>query len=230
MKKIIGSIIGSALIIAGLGFGYHAQAQTLDPTLTVVNQTLQSVVSIEIDKVEDDTLITSVGSGFIISHDGYIATNKHVVVDNTASYFVILSNGTRIPATVVYRDPDQDLAVVKIPGTYSSVAHLGTTSTTLGEPIIAIGNAFGQAQNSVSVGTIAGFNRVITARGAGLVEHLSGLLETHASIVPGYSGGPLFDMNGNVIGINVAASASQNNVGFSIPIESVAKNLAPFIS
>jgi serine protease Do len=163
------------------------------------------------------------GTGFIISHDGYILTNKHVVDDATADYTVLLSNGTRKAAKVVYRDPDKDIAVIKVGGTYPSIVSIGDSSKIkLGQTVVAIGNALGEYDNTISVGIISGLNRSIQASdGSGQVEDLSNVIQTDASINPGNSGGPLIDLNGNVMGINVATIYGSSNISFALPINEV---------
>jgi serine protease Do len=160
------------------------------------------------------------GTGFLFTHDGYIVTNKHVILDPKAQYTVLLSNGTQQTAQVVYTDPNTDIAVIKISGTFPTIATLGNSATLqLGQTVSAIGNALGEYNNSVSVGIISGLNRTITAGdAAGASETLSGIIQTDAAINPGNSGGPLIDLNGNVIGINVAVVQGSNSIAFAIPI------------
>ncbi len=167
------------------------------------------------------------GSGFIISHNGFVATNKHVVFDPSAHYTVVLADGTRKDATIDYRDPNNDVAILKIDGTYPAIATLSTKAAK-GQPVIAIGNAFGEQSNTVTAGTISGLNRTITAGDQDVVEKLTGLVESSAPIVPGFSGGPLLDLNGNVIAINVAMDIQGNGSSFSIPISAVYKDIAPY--
>lgn len=164
------------------------------------------------------------GTGFLVSRDGYIVTNKHVVDNAQAQYTVLLSNGSQVNAQVVYRDPKQDLAIIKIPGTYNAVAQLGDSSTlSLGQSVIAIGNALGEYSNSVTLGIISGLNRTIQASdlATGQQENLSGVIQVDAAINPGNSGGPLIDLNGKVVGITVATVVGSNNIGFAIPINAV---------
>ena len=162
------------------------------------------------------------GTGFLVSSDGYILTNKHVVADTSASYTVLLSNGGQKDAKVVYKDPQLDVAIVKIDGNNYTSVNLGDSSTLkLGQSVIAIGNALGEYNNSVSVGIISGLNRDIQASGSGGTEQLSGVVQTDAAINPGNSGGPLIDLNGDVVGINVATTQGASNISFSIPINMV---------
>ena len=161
------------------------------------------------------------GSGFIISSDGLILTNKHVVSDTGASYTVITSDGKKYSATVLARDPVQDLAVVKINAANLPTVALGDSgSVELGQTAIAIGNALGEFSNTVSVGVISGLARTVTASGgvSGGSETIQGVLQTDAAINPGNSGGPLLNLRGEVIGINTAIASNAENIGFAIPI------------
>lgn len=163
------------------------------------------------------------GTGFIVTANGYILTNKHVVLDEQASYTVLLSDGSQKNAKVVYRDSELDTALIKIEGSsYPHVALGNSDVLKLGQTVIAIGNALGEYSNSVSVGIISGLNRNLQAGGGrGFVEQLHGMIQTDAAINPGNSGGPLLDMNGTVIGVNVATVMGSNNISFSIPINKV---------
>lgn len=160
------------------------------------------------------------GSGFIVSADGLIVTNKHVVVDATADYTVFTSDGEKYQAEVVARDPLQDLAVLKISASKLTPARLGNSdSLKLGQTAIAIGNSLGEFRNTVSVGIISGLARNITASGDGIgAEVIQGVVQTDAAINPGNSGGPLLNLKGEVVGINVAVASGAENIGFAIPV------------
>lgn len=171
------------------------------------------------------------GTGFIITNDGFIITNKHVVADEKATYSVFLADGKSKEAFVIYRDIEKDLALLKITGEIYKPAIIGQSSTSkLGQTVIAIGNALGEYKNSVSVGIISGLNRTITALGEnGLKETLAGVIQTDAAINPGNSGGPLVDIDGKVIGINVATAIGSNSIGFAIPIDQIKNSVQKFI-
>jgi serine protease Do len=161
------------------------------------------------------------GSGFIISQDGLILTNKHVVSDASASYTVITSDGTKYNAKVLARDPSQDFAVVKINATGLPTVTLGDSDgLELGQTAIAIGNALGQFSNTVSVGVVSGLERTVTAsdESGGDQETIQGVIQTDAAINPGNSGGPLLNLQGQVIGINTAIASGAQSIGFAIPI------------
>ena len=165
------------------------------------------------------------GTGFIISADGYVVTNKHVASDQEAEYTVLMNDENKYDARVVARDPATDLAVLKIEGKDFPIVKLGESSSLkVGQTVIAIGNALGEFRNTVSVGVISGLLRSITAGGVGFgSEQLSGVIQTDASINPGNSGGPLVDMEGKVVGINAAMVFGAENIGFVLPINSAKK-------
>lgn len=159
------------------------------------------------------------GSGFIISADGLIITNKHVVLDKEASYTVFTNDGKKYDAKVLARDPSIDLAVVKIPASGLPIVVLGDSDALeLGQTSIAIGNALGEFRNTVSVGVISGLARNVTAGGAGFTETIQGVIQTDAAINPGNSGGPLLNLRGEVVGMNTAVASGAENIGFAIPI------------
>ncbi|MBI2476435.1 MAG: trypsin-like peptidase domain-containing protein [Candidatus Taylorbacteria bacterium] len=164
------------------------------------------------------------GSGFLITADGHILTNRHVVLDTAATYSVLLADGKQKPAKVIYKDADKDIAIIKIDGAgYKTVALGDSDKVLLGESVIAIGNALGEYSNSVSVGIISGLNREldVTDPNTGKPEKLSGIFQTDTAINLGNSGGPLINMQGQAIGINVATVLGSQNVSFSIPLNSV---------
>lgn len=162
------------------------------------------------------------GTGFIISSDGMILTNKHVVLDPQADYTVLTNNGKKFPAKMVARDPAQDLAIIKIdqPGQNFPVVKLGDSDKLqIGQSVIAIGNALGEFRNTVSVGVVSGLGRTVTAGdGGGLTETIEDVIQTDAAINKGNSGGPLLNLRGEVIGINTATALTAENISFAIPI------------
>ncbi len=163
------------------------------------------------------------GTGFLISKNGYIITNRHVVDDIQATYTALLTDGTQKTAQVIYRDNAIDVAIIKIDGNDYKFANLGNSDTLkLGQAVFAVGNALGEYNNSVSTGIISGLNRDIQASGSnGGNELLKGVIQTDAAINPGNSGGPLVALNGEVIGVNVATVVGSNNISFSIPINKI---------
>jgi len=169
------------------------------------------------------------GTGFIISEDGLILTNKHVVSDENADYTVLTNDGQKFPAKVLARDPVQDLAVIKIAKNVSkpfSIVKLGDSGELqIGQTVIAIGNALGEFRNTVSVGVISGLSRSITASGGGLVEILEDIIQTDAAINEGNSGGPLLNLKGEVVGVNTATVSGAQSIGFAIPINKAKKDI-----
>ncbi len=166
------------------------------------------------------------GSGFIITKDGLIVTNKHVVVDAGASYTVLTNDGKKYDAKVLARHPFLDIAVLKIKPLADDLPVLilgDSDSIKLGQTAIAIGNALGEFRNTVSVGTISGLARTVTAQGGGTVETIEGVIQTDAAINQGNSGGPLLNLKGEVIGINTAMVEGAQNIGFALPINQVKK-------
>ncbi|HSW96846.1 MAG TPA: trypsin-like peptidase domain-containing protein [Candidatus Saccharimonadales bacterium] len=178
----------------------------------------------------------SIGSGFIITNDGMIVTNKHVVSDATGKYQVITSNDKKYDVQKVYRDPSNDLAIIKIDpnqnsgNTLQPVSMGDSSKLQVGQFVVAIGTALGEFRNSVTTGVVSGLGRGITAGDefAGAVERLDNVIQTSAAINPGNSGGPLLDSVGHVIGINTAVAQNGQNVGFALPINTVKDSLANF--
>jgi len=159
------------------------------------------------------------GSGFIVSKDGYIVTNKHVVNSKNAEYTVFLNDGTKYKAYIKSTDPLNDIAILKInPDKDLPFLTFGDSSKLKpGQTVIAIGNPLLEFSNSISVGVISGLGRSIVAGSPfGKSEQIENVIQTDAAINPGNSGGPLIDLNGKVIGVNVAI-ASGENLGFSLP-------------
>jgi len=163
------------------------------------------------------------GTGFIVSADGYIITNRHVVLDQAAEYTVLMNDEAKYPAKVLARDALNDLAVLKIEKDNLPTVELGDSANLkVGQSVIAIGNALGEFRNTVSTGVISGLARSVTAGGAGIGnEQLINVIQTDASINPGNSGGPLLNIAGQVIGINTAMAQGAQNIGFAIPINEV---------
>lgn len=161
------------------------------------------------------------GSGFIVSEDGLVLTNKHVVLDKAADYTVLTNDGKKYSAKVLALDPTQDLAIIKIQSVskFPAIKIGDSSSVQIGQGAIAIGNALGEFRNTVSVGVISGLGRTISASGGqGFSETLEGIIQTDAAINPGNSGGPLLNLKGEVIGINTAMANGADSIAFAIPI------------
>ncbi|MCX6799756.1 MAG: trypsin-like peptidase domain-containing protein, partial [Candidatus Falkowbacteria bacterium] len=163
------------------------------------------------------------GTGFIISADGLILTNKHVInsiQEKTGDFKVILNNGKEYFAQLIGKDPVNDLAVLKIFDKNLPYVKLGDSGNLeLGTTVIAIGNALGKYQNTVTKGIVSGLGRYIVASDKnGNTESVVNVIQTDAEINVGNSGGPLINLNGELIGINVAIDQEGSSLGFAIPI------------
>jgi serine protease Do len=161
------------------------------------------------------------GTGFVVSAaEGLILTNKHVVTDEEAEYSVITNEGKKYEAEVLARDPFNDMAILKISAIDLPEIKLGDSDQIkLGESVIAIGNALGEFRNTVTKGVISGISRRIEAGdNYGRLEVLEDVIQTDAAINFGNSGGPLINLQGEVIGINTAISSQGQLIGFAIPI------------
>jgi S1-C subfamily serine protease len=210
-------------------------AKTVGPSVVsvdVVSQTSSSDNSLENIFGGGSGQQESAGTGIIISDDGLIITNRHVVPSGTTSVSVTLSDGTELDnVQVVGRTNDTDsldIAFLKITdakGHKLTPAALGDSSQLqVGDAVVAIGNALGQFQNTVTSGIISGYARSVTAgdsSGTESAENLDDLFQTDAAINEGNSGGPLVNMNGQVIGINTAIAGNAENIGFAIPINNI---------
>lgn len=208
--------------------------QTLMTPAEVYASTVNSVVSINCSAVSTNIFgqkveSASSGSGFVITQDGYIVTNQHVV-SGASSVNVTLYNGDTYPATVVGGDSDYDVAVLKIEATGLQAVTLGKSAdVNVGDTVMAIGNPLGELTYSLTDGLISALDRLITT-GSGNDSTTMNMLQTNCAINPGNSGGPLFNSYGEVIGITTAkysTSSSGTNVeglGFAIPINDV-KNI-----
>lgn len=169
------------------------------------------------------------GSGFIVSSNGIVLTNKHVIMDPEAHHTVLDQEGKRYSVKVLARDPIHDIAILKIDSTkkFPTVTLGDAKNLRLGQSVIAIGNVLGEFQSTVSTGVVSGLSRFITAITdiSGHQERLRGLIQTDAAINPGNSGGPLVNIQGEVIGINAAVVFGAQNIGFAIPIDKATRDL-----
>lgn len=190
----------------------------------------KSTVAITTQTVTPDTLFSNpevfsaAGTGIIISQDGYIITNSHVIPEGVDEVTVTLSDGRSFDnVKVVGRGRVNDVAFLKIRDVSGlKPADLGNSSQMeVGEKVIAIGNALGRFQNTVTVGVLSGVGRPIVTRSGGEVQRLENLFQTDAAINPGNSGGPLVNLEGEVIGINTAVAKGAEGIGFAIPIDDV---------
>ncbi len=214
-------------------------------TIRVVDRVVPGVVSIVIKKartalapderqawlmdpstIDSDGLVEiGGGTGFFMSADGYVVTNRHVVSDVDAFYFVVTDDGAELPATVVAKDTLFDLAVLDLEGDNYPTVPLGDSDAIrIGQTVIAIGNTLSEYQNTVTKGVISGINRQVWAGdGFGGDEVIDNAIQTDAAINPGNSGGPLINLLGEVIGINTAVSFEGASIGFAIPVNDAKK-------
>ncbi len=165
----------------------------------------------------------SAGTGMIVTKDGYVMTNKHVISGATHIEIITDAGDTYKDVEIVAEDPLNDVAYLKINDLNEDLptVTLGDSKTVaVGQPLLAIGNALGAYQNTVTQGILSGTGRTINAGDSNgqNVESLSDMLQTDAAINPGNSGGPLVNAAGDVIGINTAVSEDANGLGFAIPI------------
>ncbi|MDD5040918.1 MAG: trypsin-like peptidase domain-containing protein [Candidatus Peribacteraceae bacterium] len=170
------------------------------------------------------------GTAFFVSSDGLLMTNKHVADDEKAEYTILLNDGKKIPAKVVARDPVNDIALLKVEGSdFTALPITATDDASLGQTVIAIGNALGEFRNTVSVGVISGLQRSITAGNpGGDSERLDQIIQTDAAINSGNSGGPLLSAKGEVIGMNTAVSSVGQNIGFALPARELRRVLSSY--
>jgi serine protease Do len=159
------------------------------------------------------------GSGFIVSDDGLVVTNRHVVEQDGVEYTVFMNDGEKFDAQVLAKDTVHDLAVIKIDGQDLPYLEFGDANELkVGQTVIAIGNALAEFRNTVSVGVVSGLSRSITAGdGIGQAEQIDEVIQTDAAINPGNSGGPLLNTAGQVVGVNVAMALGSENIGFALP-------------
>lgn len=228
MKK--GIFIGLILGMSVMGLVYQSRVFLKEKTITktqimdeesvvtkVVEKATPSVVTISMEKADGGT--QDVGTGFIISDDGLIVTNKHVVADMTLKYKVVIGKDEVVGVENIYRDPLNDLAILRVKKNGLNAVELGDSDKLkVGQSVIAIGTALGEFRSTVTKGVVSGLGRGIVAGSAENIEKLDNVIQTDAAINPGNSGGPLFNSGGQVIGVNVAVSASGQNIGFALPI------------
>lgn len=173
----------------------------------------------------------NIGTGFIISQDGLIVTNKHVVSNTKATYKIIAKDDQTYDVKNIYRDPANDLAILKIEASGLKPVEMGDSDKLkVGQFVIAIGTALGEFKNTVTTGVISGLGRGITAGSAleGSTERLDNVIQTDAAINPGNSGGPLLNSAGQVIGINVAVASGGQNISFAMPINIIKEAIDNF--
>ncbi|MCL4387114.1 MAG: trypsin-like peptidase domain-containing protein [Patescibacteria group bacterium] len=197
--------------------------------IDAVNKVNPSVVSITSEQSQLDffgqiSQSKSSGTGFIVTRDGLIITNKHVVQDDKASYSVFTSDGKEYKAKIKAKDPLNDIAFLTIDAKNLTPVDIGDSSNLkVGQQVIAIGNALGQYQNTVTTGIVSAIGRAVPVgdENSANSETLENVIQTDAAINPGNSGGPLINLAGQVVGINTAIDSGGQLIGFAIPINMV---------
>lgn len=188
----------------------------------------------DIPQKDDAPTERYIGSGFVVKSDGLIVTNKHVVSDPKLDYIIINDKGNKYEISQIYRDPLNDIAILKVAnppsGGFAEIELGDSSKLEVGQFAIAIGTALGQFRNTVTTGVVSGLGRGISAGSPfeGVVERLDNVIQTDAAINPGNSGGPLLNASGQVIGVNTAIAAQGQNIGFAIPINIVKDSLENF--
>ena len=207
--------------------------QNVDLT-QVIAEARKAVVTIEADGLSGSGFspfgapTSGIGSGFIITANGYILTNRHVV-EGAQTLTVQLENGKTYPAKLIEQSDTKDLALIKIEASGLPTAKIGdSTAIEVGQTAIAIGSPLGTYTETVTKGIVSGLGRTITVQDelTGRPVRMDDLIQTDAAINPGNSGGPLMDAVGNVIGINTAVAAQAQGLGFAIPIKDAADLIA----
>lgn len=228
----------------------YASDYTAEPT-SVSNKTEEKDISTLIENVnnavvgiskiankgttiflQDGVRNLGLGTGFIVSKDGYIVTNQHVSGEKNSTCYVTLENGKNYKASVVWSDTDLDLSIIKINVKNLGYLHLGDSDKIkVAEQVYAIGNPIGfEFQRTVTSGIISGLNRTIKIEEDNKTSYMEDLIQTDATINPGNSGGPLINESGEVIGVNSVKITSAEGIGFAVPINSVKAILKSFIS
>lgn len=187
---------------------------------------ISNVISLR-NKIRGGHIHFGGGSGFVVDSSGIVVTNVHVIVRDHLNYEITTYNGRKFPAVLVATDQIHDIAFLKVKSEsrFPALPLGNSLKTTLGQSVLAVGNALGLFRNTVSSGIISGLSRTIEADNESVSENLHGLIQTDAAINPGNSGGPLINMSGEVIGINAASVMQAENIGFAIPINTIKKDL-----
>lgn len=215
--------------------GNVLRSQSEQDISQVVTKVAPSVVSIStnVQNLRGQAVGQGAGTGIIVSKDGYVMTNNHVI-DGASTVSITTSAGDIYNnVKVIGSDPLNDVAFLKISGVDNlSAAELGDSGTLkIGQSVVAIGNSLGEYNNTVTSGIVSGLNRPVTASSGdgNSTESLTGLIQTDAAINPGNSGGPLVNSAGQVIGINTAVASDAQGIGFAIPINATKGVLASVI-
>ncbi len=233
----------SSLVLPKMGEQSIADiAQTASPSVVTISlHTTQRTPSYSLEDLfrrrffnieqELEEIQKNIGTGFVVTDQGLIVTNKHVIADTEAIYYIIDKDDNEYEVQKIYRDPANDLAILQIQENNLTPLKLGDSDqVAVGEWVVAIGTALGEFRHTVTAGVVSGLGRGITASDAfgNAVESLENVIQTDAAINPGNSGGPLLNLSGEVIGINTAVTTGAENIGFAIPINVVKASLENF--
>lgn len=228
--NISGNLSGQKRIVTSQGQLYNQIARQVGPSVVSVNVVTTGTTDNPFFGPQS-TQEQAAGTGIIISKEGVILTNRHVVPAGTTEVSVTLSDGTKFDHVKVLGRTSQsdslDVAFLKIEDLGGHQLHPATigdsAKSQIGDPVVAIGNALGQFQNTVTAGIISGFGRQVVAgsSASSSTENLGDLIQTDAAINEGNSGGPLVNMSGQVIGLNTAIASGAENIGFAIPINDI---------
>ena len=237
---IVGLVAATTVAPAPASTSPNADVTTTGGTTTVEQTDITGMVAAVRDSVVTLTsevatnrgrfggTATGVGTGIVLTSDGYALTNRHVV-EGSQSLTATTADGTEYPATVVTMSDTEDLALVKIDATGLKPATIGGSgAVTVGQTAIAIGSPLGTYTETVTKGIISALDRTITVQDeqTGRPVTLTGLIQTDAAINPGNSGGPLLNAAGEVVGVNTATASSAEGLGFAIPIKEAASLIA----
>ena len=206
---------GSLAAVGGVAVATRVAADAAASVVTIATELAGTF-----DPLTGGAGITGSGSGFVVSAEGLILTNNHVI-SGASTISVTFADGRSMPATVVATDTQHDLALVRVTATGLTPLALGDSgSLKVGEVAIAIGSPLGTFSDTITQGIVSGLGRSIDVREAGSrsTAHLADLIQTDAAINPGNSGGPLLDAAGKVIGIVTASAGNSQGVGFAVPI------------
>jgi serine protease Do len=207
-------------------------------TIDVIEKVSPSVVSVVVKTInfnlfsgDTTTYESGIGTGFIVDSNGLIITNSHVVNDPRSEYSVVLKDGTTYSVNKIHLDNYSDIAILEITARNLPTVEFGdSASLKVGQRAIAIGNALGKYDNTVTVGVVSGVAREVRASsGFGEEKVYENVIQTDAALNPGNSGGPLLNSSGQVIGVNVATTFGAENIGFAIPVNVVKPILSSFI-
>ena len=228
MKKFLLGLFFGVILVGGFWLlsksNVEVKTEIVDQESVVTKVVEEATPSVVTIRTERD-----VGSGFIVSSDGLIVTNKHVVADVGATYRVVIGKDEIVEVKNIYRDPLNDLAFIRVEKIGLSAVVLGDSDKLkVGQSVIAIGTALGEFRSTVTTGVISGLGRGITAGPVEALEKLTNVIQTDAAINPGNSGGPLFNSGGRVIGVNVAVSQNGQNIGFALPINLIKESIDYF--